>query len=184
MNISSKACELNSTDFIELVSFVPSQTTQLVPAKQTSHLLCIGVRTREKRMTAFAFRPFPYRLREESVQQSIGKRQENADRNKYLMCCGCCCNSIYFKAPFSQLHSIQHTHRASMQTIQFASPHSSYPKHTHYDTRSTLRRDRSTVFLKQKVVRSWATQCDISQDNSTRWWWAVSTSRDSRQTLA
>ena len=142
-------------------------------------------------MTAFAFRPFPERLREESVQQGIGKKQEKEDRNKYLVYNyhlgnrACCCNFIYFEAPFSQLHSILHTHRASMQTYSLPLPiHPS--TRTHYDTCSTLGRDRYMVFLKQKVVRSWARQRAISQDNSTRWWWAlnVSLSRDSQQTVA
>ena len=142
-------------------------------------------------MTAFAFSPFPERLREESVQQGIGKRQENENKNKYLVYTyhignrGCCCNSIYFEAPFSQLHSILYTHRASMQTYSLPLPIPPTPNtRTHY-TRSTRGRDRSTVFLKQKVVRSWVTQRAISQDNSKRWWWAlnVSTSRDSRQTV-
>ena len=37
------------------------------------------------------------------------------------------------------------------------------------------------MFVKQKVVRSWATQRAISQDNPTKWWCAINSSmcRDS-----
>ena len=56
----------------------------------------------------------------------------------------------------------------------------------HCDRHSTKGRVRFTMFLKQKTVHSWTTQCAISQDNSRRWWCTlkVSTSRDSRQTIA
>ena len=137
-------------------------------------------------MTPFAFRPFPERLREESVQQGIGKRQENKDRSKYLVYsyniknCSCCSNSTYLEAPFSRLHSVLHRHRASMQTYSLPLPIHPPPNAcTHSDRRSTKGRVRSTMFLKQKMVHSWTTQCAISQGNSTMCTLNISTSRDS-----
>ena len=82
--------------------------------------------------------------------------------------------------------SYTNTEQAHNLTV-YLSPFVLHPNtRTHCDTRSTLGRDRSTVFVKQKMVHSWATQRAISQDNSTRWQCAlnVSTSRDSQQTVA
>ena len=67
------------------------QATQLVPAKLTSHLLWITVWTREERTTAFAFRPFPERLKEESVQQGTWKRRERKQKQIF------CLSYIYYR---------------------------------------------------------------------------------------
>ena len=143
-------------------------------------------------MTAFTFRPFPEWLREESVQQGMGKRQENEDRSKYFVYSynignrGYCSNSILGSALQSTAQCPTHPQNKHT-TLQFASPHSFSTKHMHtlWHTQHYrkgqihgVRKEEggslmgNTAYYISRQIYRW--QCALN----------VSTSRDSQQTVA